>query len=72
MKISVRVKPNSKKDAVVAQVDGSYLVSINAPPVEGKANDRLLEVLSEHFGRPKRNITIVRGTRGRHKVVEIL
>ncbi len=72
MKISVRVKPNSPRNEVVIQVDGTYLVLVKAPPVEGKANSKLLEVLSDHCDRPKRSITILRGTRGRNKIVEIL
>jgi uncharacterized protein (TIGR00251 family) len=72
MKISVRVKPRSSKIAVVVQEDGTYLVSLKAPPVEGKANDQLLEVLAEYFDRPRRDITILKGTNGRFKIVEIL
>lgn len=72
MKISVRVKPNSKRNEVVGQADGTYLVFVKAPPVEGKANAQLIQVLAEYFDRPKRNITIARGAGGRSKIVEIL
>jgi uncharacterized protein (TIGR00251 family) len=48
-----------------------YVVQVSVPPVEGKANERLVEVLSKHFQRPKRAIQILKGTRGRHKIVEI-
>jgi uncharacterized protein len=71
MKIPVQVKPNSRKEAVTVRDDGVYVVQVSVPPVEGKANERLIELLSEHFGRPKRAIQILRGTRGRHKIVEI-
>ncbi len=72
MKISIRVKTNARKNEVVELEPGKYLVSVTAPPVEGKANEKIVEVLSEYFGRPKRCITIVRGGHSKEKVVEIL
>jgi uncharacterized protein (TIGR00251 family) len=71
MKITVHVKPNARKEAVTLREDGVYVVQVSVPPIEGKANERLIEVLSEHFHRPKRAIQILKGARGRHKIVEI-
>ncbi len=71
MKISVRVKPNARKNQVSLEADGSYFVTVAAPAVGGKANERLVEVLAEHFNKRKREITIVGGSKGRHKTVEI-
>jgi len=71
MKITVHVKPNARQEAVTVREDGVYVVLVSVPPKEGRANERLIEVLSEHFQRPKRSITILKGTRGRHKIVEI-
>ncbi len=72
MRISIKVKPNSRKNEVILQEDGSYLVRVTSPPVEGRANNQLLEILADHFDRPKRDVTILRGTKGRKKVIEIL
>jgi uncharacterized protein (TIGR00251 family) len=71
MRISVRVKPNARKNEVRKLDDGTYLVSVAAPPVDGKANAGVIELLSDHFGKPKSRIAIVRGASGREKVVEI-
>jgi uncharacterized protein (TIGR00251 family) len=71
MKITIRVKPNARKNDV-KQIDaGNYIVSVTAPPVEGKANEKVIEVLAEYFGKPKRCFTILRGETGKNKVVEI-
>jgi uncharacterized protein (TIGR00251 family) len=71
MKISVRVKPNSRKDEV-KKLDGNrFLVSVTAPPVDGKANARMIELLSGYFRRAKSRIVIVRGATGREKLIEI-
>lgn len=72
MKINIQVKPNARKNEVTLREDGSLLVHLNAPPIEGRANEKLIEVLAKHFGKPKRNITIVVGKRGKHKIVEVL
>lgn len=72
MKLSIQVKPNARKDAVTIREDGSLLVSVNAPPVEGRANKKVIEILAKHFDRPKSSITITAGKKGKHKIVEIL
>lgn len=71
MEISVRVTPNARLPGVVKADDGSYNVKVNAPAREGKANQRLIEILAAHFDVPKSRIRIVKGLNGRNKVVEI-
>ncbi|MCB0406043.1 MAG: DUF167 domain-containing protein [Bdellovibrionales bacterium] len=71
MKIIVQIKPNSRKESVEKNTDGSYTVRVNAPPVEGKANGRLIEVLAAHFGVPKSKLELVAGHKSKKKVVEI-
>jgi uncharacterized protein YggU (UPF0235/DUF167 family) len=65
------VKPNSRKREVLPQADGTYVVCVNVPPIEGRANQQVVELLADHFGRTKRSITILKGIRGKLKVVEI-
>ncbi len=71
MKISVLVKPNSRKESVERLSDGALEVRVNAPPVEGQANEAVIEALARHFSVPKSAVSIVRGARGKKKVVEI-
>jgi uncharacterized protein (TIGR00251 family) len=72
VKITVRVKPNARKNEV-KQIDANnFVVSVSVPPAEGKANEKVIELLSEYFGKPKRSINILRGMIGKIKVVEIL
>ena len=72
MRISVRVIPRSKRNEVIPQGDNRYRVYLTAPPVEGKANDKLVEVLAEYFHVRMRKITIIKGESAREKVIEIL
>ncbi|MDP2885903.1 MAG: DUF167 domain-containing protein [Ignavibacteria bacterium] len=71
MKITVQVKPNARNDEVVVRDDGVFVVKVSVPPIEGRANERLIEVLAKHFKKPKRSIEILAGARGKHKIVEI-
>ena len=71
MKLNVVVKPNARKNAVETREDGSLVVYVSTPPIEGRANERLVQVLAEHFGRPRRDIVIVSGVRSKRKIVEV-
>jgi len=71
MKFTVHVKPNSRRQAVEVREDGSLQVYLSAPPIEGRANEQLIELLADHFGKAKRDISIVAGRRGKLKIVEV-
>jgi uncharacterized protein (TIGR00251 family) len=47
------------------------VVAVNAPPVDGKANEAVVRVLAETFGVPRSAVTIVRGETGRKKTIRI-
>jgi uncharacterized protein YggU (UPF0235/DUF167 family) len=51
--------------------DGTLVVRVAVPPVEGKANERVVEVLSEYLKKPKRSISIVSGFKGKTKIIEV-
>jgi hypothetical protein len=46
-------------------------LAITAPPVDGKANQAVIEYLSDFFRIPKSSIAIVSGETGRNKLVAI-
>jgi uncharacterized protein (TIGR00251 family) len=71
VKITVLVKPNSKKESVTQNEDQSFTVRVNAPPQDGKANQRVIELLSRHFNLPKSSIELLHGASGRKKVFKI-
>jgi uncharacterized protein (TIGR00251 family) len=71
MRVSVRVKPNARKNEVQRLDDNRFLISVTAPPVEGKANKKVVELLAEYFHVPKRSVTILRGVTSKEKIVEI-
>ena len=71
MQKKVKVKPNSKQQKIEEQPDGSLSVHLKSPPVDGKANEELIKLLSEKFDVPKSYIRIKSGLSSRQKLVEI-
>ena len=70
MKIKIRVQPNAKQNKIVEE-NGRYKVYLTAPPVEGKANQALIEFLSENFKVKRSKIKLLKGAKSRDKLVEI-
>ena len=71
MTIDVRVIPRARKTEYGGERDGAFVIRLAAPPVDGAANDALIEFLSDTLTVPRRAIRIVSGERGRHKRVAI-
>lgn len=69
--LSVKVKPNSKRPTLEQQEDGSWIVHLKSPPVDGKANAELIKVLSDRFKVPKSCITIKSGASSKLKRMEV-
>jgi uncharacterized protein (TIGR00251 family) len=69
--LSVRVVPRSSKEGVAGCEGGVVRIRLNAPPVEGQANDSLVRFLSNALGVPKSRITLVAGEKGRNKLVRV-
>jgi uncharacterized protein (TIGR00251 family) len=71
VRFSVRLQPRASKNEIVGLQGISLKVRVTAPPVEGMANDALVELLSKELQTPRRNVCIVSGHSSRTKVVEI-
>jgi uncharacterized protein len=71
MKLKITVKPNARKNEISRAADGTLLIRVAVPPIEGKANEKVIEVLSEYLNKPKRSISIVSGFKGKNKIVEV-
>lgn len=69
--INVKVQPRSSRKGIDGVAGDVLKVRLNSPPVDGAANEQLIEVLSEALGVRKSSVTIVRGLASRHKAVEI-
>ena len=63
--------PGAKEGRVTKVGEADYEVRVNAVAADGRANKRLVEILSDHFKVPKSRIVVVRGARSRDKILEI-
>ncbi len=71
MKLSVKVKPNSRENKVEYVKKDNFRISVKAPPKEGKANKEVIRLLSEYFKVPQSSIRILSGKTSKNKIVEI-
>lgn len=71
MKIQIKVKPNSKQQKIEKSADGSWIVRLKSPPIDGKANKELIELLAKQFKVAKSKVIIKAGVSSKNKLVEI-
>ncbi len=69
--ITVQVQPRSSRDEIIGLHEGRLKIRISAPPVDGKANERLTEVIAKAFGVSKSSVEIVKGHHSRVKTITI-
>jgi len=69
--IEVRVIPRSSKKEIAGVVDNVVKVKLTAPPVDGAANEQLIEVLSKQFNVKKSGIIILKGESSKRKTIKI-
>ncbi len=69
--LELKVIPNAPRNALAGWLGPVLKVKVHAPALEGRANDALLEFLADKLGVHRRDVTLVRGDKSRHKVVRI-
>jgi len=67
----VKVKPASRQQLFRREDDGSLTVHLKSPPIDGKANQELIQVLANAFSVSKSSIRIKSGASAKNKWVEI-
>jgi uncharacterized protein (TIGR00251 family) len=69
--LAVYAQPNARKTAIVGQHGDALKIKIQAPPVDGKANELLQKWLAKTLGLPKTQVSLMAGETGRAKVFAI-
>jgi uncharacterized protein len=69
--LQIKVKPNARESMLTELDDGSWTASLKAPPVDGKANRELIDLVASHFGVQKVRVKIKHGGAGRVKHVTV-
>jgi uncharacterized protein (TIGR00251 family) len=69
--LEILVQPRASRTRVVGEHDGRLKVQLAAPPVDGEANQALVEFLAGALSVRKADVTIARGESGRRKTVRV-
>src|ERR1700722_14158560 len=68
----VRVQPRASKDEIAGVIGGALKIRLQAPPVENRANEALVEFFAHLLKTPKSAVRILGGEHSRTKRIEIL
>jgi hypothetical protein len=70
--LAVRAQPGAKKTAITGVYgEGSTAqlkIAVQAPPIEGRANEALIAFLAESFSLPRNRVELLAGELSRSKV----
>ena len=69
--VNLKVQPGASRNRISVAGDGVVLLSVTAPPHDGRANAAVVALLATRLGVAKSRLRIVRGHASRHKVVEV-
>jgi uncharacterized protein len=71
MLINVKVTPGASRDEITGQKEGVWQVRVKAPPVEGRANYAMLQLLGKALKLKTSDVSIIRGHSSRRKTVAV-
>ena len=69
-RLDVRVTTRSSLEDVEL-TDGILHVRVNAPPVEGRANERVIHLLADRLRVAKSAVRVIKGATSRNKVISV-
>lgn len=68
---SVKVQPRARRNAITGTVGEALKLALTAPPVEGKANQAVIEFFADFFQIARSSVTIASGESSRLKVIRV-
>ena len=72
MTLKVRVIPNARKTEFGGYRESELVLRLNAPALEGKANQAAIDFVSRFFSISRSSVVLVSGEKSRHKIFEIV
>lgn len=69
--VEVHVVPRASRSKVLGVHDGRLKIALDAPPVDGEANQALLSFLAKQLKVPRRDVTLCRGETSRQKLISL-
>lgn len=71
VRFTVHAQPRASRTEVAGEHGDAVKIRLAAPPVEGAANTELVLFLAKKLGVPKAAVRVMKGERGRRKLVVI-
>lgn len=71
VRFDVRVQPRASRNEFAGVQNGVLRVRLTAPPVDGAANEALVDFIADELGLARRQVRIVSGFGSRNKIVEV-
>jgi len=71
IQVAIRVYPRAPKQEIEELPSGELKLKVKSPPVRGRANREVIEVLSSYFRLSPSRIKILRGEKSRLKLVSL-
>ena len=71
VELSVFCQPKAARSALIGMHGGALKAKVKAPPVEGRANRALLDLLAGALSVPRGRVTLVSGEQSRNKRVRV-
>ena len=68
---AMKVYPRARKNAITGAVGDALKLALTAPPVEGKANQAVIEFFADLFAIPRSSVTIASGETSLNKTSAI-
>lgn len=71
MLVKVHVVPKSKSVEIEELAEKCLRVRLLSPPIDGRANSELIELIARYYKKSKSSVTIRKGLRSRDKLIEV-
>lgn len=65
------IQPGASRDAIAGLHGERLKVQVASPPVDGKANERLIRFMAKTLGVAKSRISLIRGHNSRQKTLHV-
>lgn len=67
--LAIKVIPRSSQNKVIGVENGALKLKLTAAPIEGAANEAVIDFFSKGLRIPKSSVELMKGQQSRHKLV---
>ena len=69
--LTIYVQPGAKHNEIIGMHGDALKIKLATPPIDGRANKALVRYIARLFEVPLSQITLKRGAKSRHKIIEV-